>query len=67
MRLVIQHIDEDTGRKFVVKNKGTKVSVHDSDVHDDGEFEELTGRVFNLEPEHRTIVNVFYQLAGNLS
>lgn len=66
MELLIQHTDEDTGRKFVVKNKDTKVFIHDSEIHDDEEFEELTGRVMKLEPEHSKIVNVFYQLCGNL-
>lgn len=66
MKLKIEFIDENTGQKIVVKNKETKVIYHNSDVHDAGEYEELTGRVLKLEPNEREIVNTFYKLAGSV-
>lgn len=66
MKLRIEFIDEDTGNKIVVKNKGTKVFYQNSDVHDSGEFQELTGKVMKLESNEREIINTFYKLAGVL-
>ena len=67
MKLKIEFIDENTGQKIVVKNKDTKVMYHNSEVHDSGEYEELTGKVMKLEPNEREIVNTFYKLAGSVS
>lgn len=64
MKLKMEFINEDTGKKFVVKNKGTVVMYHDSEIHDKSEYEELTGRVMRLEPNEREVVNTFYKLAG---
>jgi hypothetical protein len=66
MKLKIEFIDENTGQKIVVKNKGTKVMYQNSNIHDSGEFEELTGKVLKLEPNEREIVNTFYKLAGSV-
>ena len=67
MKLKIEFIDENTGQKIVVKNKGAKVMYHNSEVHDSGEYEELSGRVMlNLEPIEREILNTFYKLARTL-
>ena len=68
MKLKIEFIDENTGQKIVVKNKDTKVMYHNSEVHDPGEYEELSGRVMlNLEPIERKILNTFYKLAVSVS
>ena len=66
MILKIEHIDENTGQKIVVKNKETKVMYHNSDVHDAGEYEELTGKVLKLESNEKEIVNTFYKLAESV-
>lgn len=66
MKLKIEFIDESTGRKIVIKSKGTKVMYHDSEVHDSGEYEEMTGKVMKLESTEREIVNTFYKLAGTI-
>lgn len=66
MKLKIEFIDENTGQKIVVKNKGTKVMYHNSDVHDTGEYEELTGKVLKLESNEKEIVNTFYKLAESV-
>jgi len=67
MKLKFEFIDENTGQKIVVKNKDAKVMYHNSDVHDAGEYEELTGKVLRLEPNEREIVNTFYKLASSVS
>ena len=67
MKLKIEFIDENSGQKIVVKNKDTKVMYHNSEVHDSGEYEELTGKVMRLNPNEREIVNTFYKLAGSVS
>lgn len=64
MKLKIEYIDEDSGQKIVVKNKGTKVFLHNSDTHDSREYEELTGQVSKLEGAEKEIVDTFYKLAG---
>jgi hypothetical protein len=66
MKLKIEFIDENTGQKISVKNKGSKVVYHDSEIHDPGEFETLTGKVAKLEPREKEIVDAFYKLAGNI-
>jgi hypothetical protein len=66
MKLKIEFIDENTSQKIVVKNKGSKVFYQNSNVHDSGEFEELSGRVMSLEPNEKEIVNAFYKLSGSL-
>jgi hypothetical protein len=66
MKLKIEYINENTGQKIVVKNKNNKVYYQNSEVHDSGEFEELTGKVLKLEPNEREIINTFYKLIGNL-
>lgn len=66
MKLKIEFINENTGQKIVVKNKHTKVMYHNSEVHDSGEYEELTGKVMRLEPNEREIVNTFYKLASSV-
>lgn len=67
MKLKIEFIDENTGQKIVVKNKGTRVMYQNSEIHDAGEYEELTGKVLRLETNEREIVNAFYKLAGIIS
>jgi hypothetical protein len=67
MKLKIEHIDEDTGIKTVIKNKNDEVYYHNSDVHDEDEFENLTGQVFNGSEIERDLINEFYKLAGKLS
>jgi len=67
MKLKIEYIDENTGQKIVVKNKSDKVTYHNSDVHDAGEYEELTGKILSLPTFERTIINTFYTLAGEIS
>ncbi|MGB4985616.1 MAG: hypothetical protein WBO70_07575 [Erysipelotrichaceae bacterium] len=64
MILKIEFINEDTGNKFVVKNKGIVVMYHDSEIHDKSEYEALTGRVMILDPNEREVINAFYKLAG---
>ena len=66
MKLNFTFIDEDSSQRIIVKNKGEKVFYHDSEVHDSGEYEEVTGKVLKLEPKVREIVNTFYTLAGKL-
>lgn len=66
MKLKIEFIDENTGQKIVVKNKGEKVFYQNSDIHDSREFEQLTGKVMKLESNEREIVNTFYKLAGSV-
>lgn len=66
MKLKIEFIDEKTGQRIVVKNKGNKVMFHSSDIHDSGGFEELTGKVMSLEPQEKEIINTFYKLAGSI-
>lgn len=66
MKLKIEFIDETTGQKIVIKNKDSKVLYHNSEIHDSGEYEEMTGKVLKLEPNEREIVNTFYKLAGRV-
>jgi hypothetical protein len=66
MKLKIEFVDQNTGQKIVVKNKETKVMYHNSNVHDAGEYEELTGKVMKLETNESEIVNTFYKLAGSV-
>ncbi|MCK9417708.1 hypothetical protein M0Q97_13780 [Candidatus Dojkabacteria bacterium] len=67
MKLKIEFIDENTGQKIVIKNKNSKVMYHNSDVHDSGEFEELTGKVMKFEPNEKELVNTSYKLAGSVN
>lgn len=67
MKLKFEFIDENTGKKIIVKNKDTKVMYHNSEVHNSGEYEELTDKIMKLEPNEREIVNTFYKLAGSVS
>jgi hypothetical protein len=66
MKLKLDFIDEETNERLIVKNKGTKVFYHSSEIHDPNEFEELTGKVLKLNEQHRSIINTFYKLAGEL-
>lgn len=66
MKLKIQLIDENNGQKIVVKNKGTKVEYHDSEIHDAGEFETLTGQVNKFKGSEKLLVDAFYKLAGSV-
>lgn len=67
MQLKLEYINEETGVKVVVKNKGDEVYYHNSDVHDPKEFERLTARVFNGDDIERDLINEFYKLAGKLA
>ena len=67
MKLKLEHINEDTGIKVVVKNKGDEVYYHNSDIHDPREFEKLTGKVFRGDDIERELINAFYKLAGQLA
>lgn len=66
MKLKFEFIDEDTDQKIVIKNKGNKVFYHDSDVHDTGEYEELTGKIMKFDAIEKEMVNTFYKLADNI-
>ena len=66
MKLKIQFIDETTGQKIIVKNKGSKVAYHDSEIHDEGEFETLTGQVNKLKGSEKLLIDTFYKLAGSI-
>ena len=66
MKLRIEYIDEDSGEKIIVKNKGNKVLFHSSEIHVPMEFEDLTDRVFKFEPNEKKIIDAFYDLASNL-
>lgn len=66
MKIKIEHINEETGVKVVVKNKGDEVYYHNSDIHDPKEFEKLSGQVFNGDNIERYLINKFYELANNL-
>ena len=67
MKLKLEHIDEETGIKIIVKNKGDEVYFHNSDCHDPKEFEKLTGQVFNADDIERDLIDAFYRLAGQLA
>lgn len=67
MKLKIEFINEDTSQKIIVKNKGNKVFYHDSDIHDEREYEELTGKVLKLDFSIRKIIESFYNLSSSLS
>ena len=66
-KLKFQYINEETGEKLVVKNIGSKVYYHSSQIHDPKEFEELSGKVLKLNKQERSIIDTFYKLAGELS
>ena len=66
MKLKLEHINEETGVKVVVKNKDDEVYYHNSDIHDPKEFERLTGQVLNGDDIERDLINAFYTLAGQL-
>ena len=66
MKLKLTYIDEETGVKVVVKNKGNEVYYHISDIHDPKEFERLTGQVFNGDDIERNLIDAFYKLAEQL-
>lgn len=64
MKLKIDYIDENTGQRFIIKNKHLRVYYHDSNVHDSNEFEELTGKVLKLDEPIRSLVSEFYKLSS---
>lgn len=66
MKLRIEYIDEDTGIRIVVKNVVDVVYYHNSDIHDEDEFEILTGHVFNGDDVELHLTRAFYKLAGEL-
>jgi hypothetical protein len=63
MKLKLTYINEETGVKFVIKNKGPLVYYQNSDVHDPKEFEPLTGQLFNGNQIERDLIETFYGLA----
>ena len=67
MKLRLEYIDEETGVKVIVKNKGDIVYYHTSDVHDPREFQSLTGLMFRGTDIERNLINAFYKLAGELN
>jgi hypothetical protein len=67
MKLKIEFIDENTGQKIVVKNKGTKVMYYNSDDTDVFEYKELTDMSCKLDKHEKDIFDTFYKLAGSLS
>lgn len=68
MKLKFQYINEETGEKLILKNEGSKVFYHSSEIHDPKEFEELTGKVlkFKLGEPEKLLIDSFYELAGKL-
>jgi len=43
MKLKIEYINEETSEKLILKNKGNNVFYNSSRIHDNNEFEKLTG------------------------
>jgi len=65
MKLQIQLINEETGQEIRVKNMGSQVLYHDSDIHEAGQWARLTAKTLEALPTGREIVNAFYELAGS--
>lgn len=65
MKLQIHFINEETGQEILVKNMGSQVLYHDSDIHEVDEWARLTAKTLEALPTGREIVNAFYELAGS--
>jgi hypothetical protein len=65
MKLQIQFLNEETGQKILVKNKGSQVLYHDSDIHEVDEWVRLTVKILEIHPNGRELVNTFYELGGS--
>jgi len=65
MKLQIQFLNEETGQKILVKNRGSQVLYHDSDIHEPHDWVELTVKILEIQPNGRELVNAFNELAGS--
>jgi hypothetical protein len=65
MNLRIEFFNEETAQTIIVKNKGSQVLYHDSDIHEIDEYVELAVKSLELQPTGRELVNAFYELTGD--
>lgn len=63
--LHIELADTGSGQRIQVKNTGSQVLYHDSDIHEADEWVELTVRVLESVPTGRQLVSALYDLLGS--